>query len=47
VLSEMAARAEHPVLRARLADVSWLFERKWAQLLVAPSHFATITSQAR
>jgi hypothetical protein len=40
VLSEMAARAEHPVLRARLAD-------KWAQLLVAPSHFATITSQAR
>ena len=32
VLSEMAARAEHPVLRARLADVSWLLERKRAQL---------------
>jgi hypothetical protein len=47
VLSEMAARAEHPVLRARLADVSWLLERKRAQLMVASSHFATITSQAR
>ena len=32
VLSEMAARAEHPVLRARLADVSWLLERKRAEL---------------
>src|SRR3984885_4975902 len=32
VLSEMAARAEHPVLRARLADVCWLLERKRAQL---------------
>ncbi len=32
VLSEMVARAEHPVLRARLADVSWLLERKRAQL---------------
>lgn len=32
VLSEMAARAKYPVLRARLADVSWLLERKRAQL---------------
>ena len=32
VLAEMAARAEHPVLRARLADVCWLVERKRAQL---------------
>ncbi|MGB7101379.1 MAG: hypothetical protein WBD95_21755 [Xanthobacteraceae bacterium] len=32
VLSEMAARAQHPVLRARLADVSWLLERKRAEL---------------
>jgi hypothetical protein len=39
VLSEVAARAEHPV--------TWLLERKRAQLMVASSHFATITSQAR
>jgi hypothetical protein len=32
VLSEMAARTKHPVLRARLADVSWLLDRKRAQL---------------
>jgi hypothetical protein len=28
VLAQMAERAKHPVLRARLADVSWLLDRK-------------------
>jgi len=28
----MAARAKYPVLRARLADVCWLLDRKRAQL---------------
>jgi hypothetical protein len=32
VLAEMSARAGHPVLRAMLADISWLLERKRAQL---------------
>lgn len=32
VLAQMAARAKHPVLQARLADVCWLLERKRAQL---------------
>jgi hypothetical protein len=31
VLADMAARANHPVLRARLADVCWLLDRKKAQ----------------
>jgi hypothetical protein len=29
VLAQMAERAKHPVLRARLADVSWLFRPVW------------------
>lgn len=32
VLAAMAERANHPALRARLADVSWLLERKRSQL---------------
>jgi hypothetical protein len=32
VLAEMAALAKHPVLRARLADTSWLLDRKKGQL---------------
>jgi hypothetical protein len=32
VLAQMASKAKHPVLRARLADVSWLLERKRAAL---------------
>lgn len=32
VLAVMAERANHPTLRARLADVSWLLERKRSQL---------------
>ena len=32
MLAELAERAQHPVLRARLADVCWLLERKRAQL---------------
>jgi hypothetical protein len=32
VLAQIASRAKHPVLRARLADVSWLLERKRAAL---------------
>lgn len=32
VLAQMAARAKHPVLRARLADVCWLLDRKRALL---------------
>lgn len=31
-LSEMASRAKNPVLRARLADVCWLLDRRRAQL---------------
>jgi hypothetical protein len=31
VLAEMAARAKHPVLRARLADTCWLLDRKQAR----------------
>jgi len=31
VLAQMAACAKHPVLRARLADVCWLLDRKRAQ----------------
>jgi hypothetical protein len=31
VLAQMAARAKHPVLRARLADACWLPDRKRAQ----------------
>ena len=46
VLSEMAARAEHPVLRARLADVSWLLERKRAHLgKLAISAYVEIVKQ--
>jgi hypothetical protein len=32
VLAEMAVRAKHPVLRARLADTSWLLDRNEGQL---------------
>jgi hypothetical protein len=32
VLAHMASRAKHAVLRARLADISWLLERKRAAL---------------
>lgn len=32
VLADMAGRAKHPVLRARLADVCWLLDRKKGQL---------------
>ena len=32
VLAQMAERAKHPALRARLADVSWLLDRKRASL---------------
>jgi hypothetical protein len=32
VLAGMAARAKHPVLRARLADTCWLLDRKKGQL---------------
>lgn len=32
VLAQMAERAKHPVLRARLADVCWLLDRKRAAL---------------
>jgi hypothetical protein len=31
-LADMAARAKHPALRARLADISWLLDRKKGQL---------------
>ena len=31
VLAELASRAKHPVLQARLADVCWLLDRKRAQ----------------
>ena len=32
VLAQMAERAKHPVLRARLADTSWLLDRKRGRL---------------
>jgi hypothetical protein len=32
VLAQMATHAKHPVLRARLADVCWLLDRKRVQL---------------
>jgi hypothetical protein len=32
LLAEMATRARHPVLRARLADICWLLDRKRAKL---------------
>jgi hypothetical protein len=35
VLAEMAGRAEHPVLRARLADLVWLLDRKRGRLGIA------------
>ncbi|WP_245322165.1 hypothetical protein [Bradyrhizobium sp. LTSPM299] len=35
VLAEMAERSEHPVLRARLADICWLLDRKRGRLGVA------------
>ena len=46
VLAQMAARAKHPVLRARLADVCWLLERKRAQLgMTAISAYVEIVKQ--
>src|SRR5262249_55157356 len=32
VLADMAARAKHPALRARLADTCWLLDRKKGQV---------------
>ena len=47
VLAQMAAGAKHPVLRARLADVCWLLERKRAQLgMTAISAYVEIVKQA-
>jgi len=46
VLAQMAARAKHPVLQARLADVCWLLERKRAQLgMAAISAYVEIVKQ--
>jgi hypothetical protein len=44
VLAHMAERAHHPLLRARLCDVSWLIERKRYQLasLAASAYVETI-----
>jgi len=46
VMAQMAARAKHPVLRARLADVCWLLDRKRAQLgMTAISAYVEIVKQ--
>jgi hypothetical protein len=46
VLAQTAARAKHPVLRARLADVCWLLDRRRAQLgKAAISAYAEIVKQ--
>jgi hypothetical protein len=46
VLARMAACAKHPVLRARLADVCWLLDRKRAQLgKVAISAYVEVVEQ--
>jgi hypothetical protein len=46
VLAQMAARAKHPVLRARLADVCWLLDRKRVQLgKAAISAYVEIVNQ--
>jgi hypothetical protein len=37
VLSQMASRAKHPVLRARLADVCWLLDQKRSTLAATAS----------
>jgi hypothetical protein len=46
ILAQMADRAGHPVLRARLADVCWLLDRKRASLgTVAISAYVEIVKQ--
>lgn len=46
VLAEMAPRAKHPVLRARLADICWLLDRKRVQLgMTATSAYVEIVRQ--
>lgn len=45
-LAEMAARAEHPVLRARLGDLCWLLDRKRGRLGVsAASAYVEVVSK--
>jgi hypothetical protein len=41
VLAEMAERAKHPVLRARLADTCWMLDRKRGRLaaIAAAAYF--------
>ncbi|WP_371090198.1 DUF4209 domain-containing protein [Bradyrhizobium sp. WSM2254] len=46
VLAEMAERARHPVLRARLADLSWLLDRKRGRLgVTAATSYVEIVSK--
>ncbi len=46
VLAQMAVCAKHPVLRARLADVCWLLDRKRVQLgMTAISAYVEIVKQ--
>lgn len=46
ILAQMAAGAKHPVLRARLADICWLLDRKRAQLgTAAISAYVEIVNQ--
>ena len=46
LLAEMATRSKHPVLRARLADISWVIDRKRGQLgATAAGSYAEIVEQ--
>lgn len=46
VLADMAGRAQHPVLRARLADLCWLLDRKRGRLgIVAATAYVEIVSK--
>ncbi len=46
VLAEMAERAKHPVLRARLADLCWLLDRKRGRLgVTAATAYVEVVSK--
>jgi hypothetical protein len=45
VLAEMAVRATHPVLRARLADICWVVDRKAQLAAIAAEAYADIVAK--
>ncbi|RXH33339.1 hypothetical protein XH84_10245 [Bradyrhizobium nanningense] len=45
VLAEMARRATHPVLRARLADICWVVDRKAQLAAIAAESYADIVAK--